>query len=177
MGPRQMPSYEFTVTLDRVPVDEDLDRLFAAGLDDTTPETREGRGVLNVARDADSLCEAIVSVYEDAKRAGFRVVGIDDEDLVSLKTIARRIGRSYESVRLLAQGKRGPGGFPPALSGDGWSLYSWANVSTWLQDVYGSGSAVAEDDRVIAAADHLLRARELVSTPLLAELAALSTSK
>lgn len=169
-----MPTYEFTVTLDRLIQDEDYDRLFEAGLDDTTPEIREGRAVLNVARVAESLSSAIVSVASDAERAGFMVIGIEEEDLVSLKTIARRFGRSYESLRLLAQGKRGPGAFPVPLSGDGWSLYSWTNVAAWFRQNYATGQDTTEDDRVIAAADHLLRARTLVTGPVLAGLVALA---
>lgn len=169
-----MALYEFTAVLDRPPADEDLDRLFEAGLDDTTPETRSGRGVLAVAREAPSLSLAIVSIVDDADRAGFRVIGLDDDDLVSLRSIAERLGRSYESVRLLANGKRGPGGFPAALSGDGWALYSWAEVADWFSVAYGTAPMVSESARVLAAADHLLRARELVDAPILAELAALS---
>ena len=168
-----MSLYEFTVVLDRPPVDEELERLFEAGLDDTTPETRGGRGVLVVAREAGALSLATVSVVEDVDRAGFRVVGIEEEDLVSLKTIAGRLRRSYESVRLLSNGKRGPGGFPAPLSGEGWALYSWAGVADWVSTVYGTALMASHDVRVIAAEDHLLRARALVSRPILAELAAL----
>ncbi|MBD8729341.1 hypothetical protein [Frigoribacterium sp. CFBP 13707] len=157
-----MPTFEFTVALDRAPADDDFDRLFDAGLDDTTPETRDGRGVLNVAREAASMSAAIVSVARDAASAGFRVVDVVDDDLVSLKTVAQRTGRSYESVRLLATGKRGPGGFPGPLSGDGWALYSWALVSEWFAESYGAGAApaVSPDQRVLAAAALMLRAAE-----------------
>ncbi|MFB9726890.1 hypothetical protein [Haloechinothrix salitolerans] len=41
---------------------------------------------------------------------GLAVVGLHTDDLVSLKEIAQRTGRSYEGVRLLATGRRGPGG-------------------------------------------------------------------
>lgn len=169
-----MPTYEFTVALDRAPEAQDFDLIFEAGLDDSTPEIREGRGVLNIARDADTLSTAIVSAVENVERAGFRVVGIDTEDLVSLKTIARRLDRTYESVRLLASGKRGAGAFPAPLSGDGWALYSWAGVSAWFSSKYGAAVSVSEDERVIAAADHLLRARTLLSAPMMEGLAALT---
>jgi hypothetical protein len=154
-----MPTFEFTVALDRAPADDDFDRLFEAGLDDTTPETRGGRGVLNVAREAASMSAAIASVILDVNRAGFRAVGVEDDDLVSLKTVAQRTGRSYESVRLLASGKRGPGDFPQPLSGDGWALYSWALVSEWYLQHYGPEAvdAVSPDQRVLAAASLMLR--------------------
>lgn len=161
-----MPTYEFTVALDRAPDDDDFDRLFEAGLDDTTPETRDGHGVLNVAREAATMSAAILTVVRDVERAGFRAVGIEDDDLVSLKTIAQRTGRSYESLRLLASGKRGPGGFPEPLSGDGWALYSWALVADWYSRNYGADQvpAVTDDQRVLAAASLMLRAVETAGT-------------
>jgi hypothetical protein len=127
-----------------------------------------------VTRDAESLTTAIVSVVDDAEAAGFHVMGVKDEDLVSLKTIARRLDRTYESVRLISQGKRGPGGFPAPLSGDGWALYSWANVSAWFSKNYGTHQSVSDDERLVAAANHLLRARSLVDATTLADLVALA---
>ena len=62
-----------------------------------------------VTREADSLTAAIVSVLTDALRAGFVIVGDRDEDLVSPKTVATRLDRSHESLRLIAIGKPGPG--------------------------------------------------------------------
>ncbi|WOF23867.1 hypothetical protein N8K70_04065 [Microbacterium betulae] len=167
-----MSLHEFTVYLDRQPADEEFDALFDAGLDDTTPETNNGRGLLHVARDADTLASAILSVVDDIAKAGFHVVGIEDEDLVSLKTIAARLGRTPESVRLLSTGKRGPGNFPAPLTGDGWSLYSWTAVASWFAQNLGDDTAADEHTRIIAAANHLVRARALV--PDLAPLAALA---
>lgn len=68
----------------------------------------------------------------------------------------------------MANGSRGPAGFPVPLSGDGWSLYSWAAVTDWLRSNYGSTEDVDERTRTIAAADHLIRARILLAdlTPL-----------
>ncbi|TFD22596.1 hypothetical protein [Cryobacterium sp. TMS1-13-1] len=169
-----MPTYEFTVTLDRAPVDDDYDRLFDAGLDDTTPGTEDGRGVLMVTRESASLSAALVSVCEDAGRAGFRIVGLQQGDLVSLKTIAQCLRRSYEGLRLIAQGRRGPGGFPAPISGDGWALYSFASACEWFVKNYGIAPAVSDDDRLLAAADHLFRARALVDGSTLARLAILA---
>ena len=170
----RMPDYDFTAILDRAPHEDDYDRLFEAGLDDTTPGTEDGRGVLMVSREAESLSAALVSVFQDAERAGFLVVGVHQQDLVSLKSIAERMGRSYEGLRLIAQGRRGPGGFPAPISGDGWALYSFAGVCEWFQANYGTAPAVSDDDRVLAAADHLCRARALVDAATLAGLARLA---
>lgn len=155
-----MGLYEFTVILDRVPNDEsEFDALFAAGLDDTTPTVSRDRCTLDVAREAESLPMAIVSVARDAKNAGFRIVGIQQDDLVSLKAIATRLGRSYESVRLWANGKRGPGGFPRPVSDNSWSLYSWSAVSEWLEK-----NGITKTERTAAELRGFAAANALVST-------------
>ncbi|WP_146078077.1 hypothetical protein [Subtercola sp. Z020] len=172
-----MPLYEFTATLDRPLTDDDYDILFDAGLDDATPGIERGVGILMVTREADSLTAAVVSVVENARRAGFMVTGVRDEDLVSLKTIAARLDRSYESLRLLAAGKRGPGGFPAPISDDGWSLYSWARVSKWLvTHDYLSLDPAGADHLALVAADHLLQARSLVDASTLQELVPLTAA-
>lgn len=157
-----MNHYEFTAILDRIPTDDEYDKIFEAGLDDTSPETRKGQCILRVNRESDSLVDAIVSVAEDVKRAGFRVIGIEEEDLVSLKTIATRLGRTYESVRKLARGTRGPGGFPAPISPHNWALYSWAEVARWLAKNYGMPLVGNDEARIIAAANHLLHAYDIL---------------
>ena len=157
--------YEFTVHLDRAPDDDGLDALCESGMDDTVPEIWPGgRAVLHVQREAESLSRAIVTAVADIERAGFRAVGIDSEDLVTLAGIAEKTSRSRESVRLLSLGKRGPGGFPAAVYSDsGRSLYSWAAVRNWFAMCYGPASVAVADTQAdtLAAADLLLRARLL----------------
>ncbi|MGO1594322.1 MAG: hypothetical protein ACTHW1_08580 [Ancrocorticia sp.] len=157
-----MTLHEFTIYLDRQPTDEDLDTLFEAGFDDSQPEVGNGRGMIHVTREADTLANAILSAVDQAETSGFHVTGVEDEDLHSLKTLAERLGRSYESVRLLATGKRGPGGFPHPVGADGWTLYSWAAVADWATAHLGEPINADPRSRTIAAADHLLRARTLV---------------
>ena len=154
--------HEFTVFLDRPPSDNEYDRLFEAGFDDSVPGVENGRGVIHVSRQAADLSEALKSVIADAAEAGFRVVGVQDEDLVSLKTIAVRIGKTYEALRLLACGKRGPGGFPPPVGADGWALYSWTAVANWFAAQGVSVPACEQRAAILAAADHMIRARTLV---------------
>ncbi len=64
-----------------------------------------------------------------------------DPDLVSVSDIARRVGRTRESVRLLVDGKRGPGGFPPPLGvvGEGIRVWQWSAVLEWFDQVLGAG--------------------------------------
>jgi hypothetical protein len=62
-----------------------------------------------------------------------------DQDLVSVSDIAQRLGRTRESVRLLVDGKRGPGRFPPAIGavGDGIRVWPWSVVLEWSDKVVG----------------------------------------
>ena len=160
-----MTTHSFTLVLDRAPTDDEPDALFEAGADDSTPEWNEGAdtGRLHFDRDAPTLAKALVSALRNVESAGLRVVAVQSDDLVTLKEIAVRTGRTYESVRLLATGARGPGGFPPPLSSGGYALYSWAQVGSWWGAAFGPGPTLATDyDRMIAAADHLVRARALM---------------
>jgi hypothetical protein len=62
-----------------------------------------------------------------------------DQDLVSVSDIAQRVGRTRESVRLLVDGKRGPGAFPAAVGvvGDGIRVWPWSEVLEWSGKVLG----------------------------------------
>ncbi|MDR1427669.1 MAG: hypothetical protein LBJ08_07930 [Bifidobacteriaceae bacterium] len=156
-----MRTHDFTAYLDHQPSEIELDALFEVGLDDATPEWGgSARPILHVSRLADTLAEAIVAVDQDLARAGLRMVGVQHEELVGLRDIADRTGRSYESVRLLANGGRGPGGFPAPVDTPGtWALYRWSQVAQWLQRNYGYDARTAEEATTLDAANHLLAAR------------------
>lgn len=133
-----MSSHEFTLILDHAPSGEELDALFEAGCDDSTPETVAGNGRLHFDRAADTLLQALTSAIRDVESTGLTVRAVASDDLVSLKDIAARTARTYESARLLASGKRGPGGFPPPMT------------------------TAEPDHKILAAVDHLVRARCLL---------------
>ena len=107
-----MHTHEFTFVLASKPTGEELDVLFEIGGGDATPETTgDGTSWLHFDREADSLAAALVSALGTVERAGLQVVAVRSDDLVPLRELAQRTSRSYESVRLLAAGKRGPGAF------------------------------------------------------------------
>ena len=135
-------SYEFTLVLDREPSQAEIETLAAAGLD---PIGAEGPhpAMAHLAIDAGTLPAAITTAVRHIESLGIAVTGVQSADLVSLKDIAARTGRSYESVRKLAHGQRGPGGFPAPLSTGQWALYSWAEVSAWLARHYPDTAAAA----------------------------------
>jgi hypothetical protein len=163
-----MQSYELALVVDREPADEQTAELSPEVLDEAGLvgfEIQAGAVLAHVVQEAPSLVDAIVQAVhavESLGHLGLQVVGVHCEDLVSLRDISQRIGRSYESVRLLAAGRRGPGGFPAPLSTGQWALYSWAEVSAWFAIYYGTASPGAFD-RILAAADHLIRARRIMA--------------
>ena len=131
-----MRTFSFVLVLDLRPseIEAVADRLFEAGCDDATPSATGGRVLLDFDRDAVSAQEAILSAIEQVESTGLRVSRVEPNTLVTISEIARRVGRSDESVRLLAEGKRGDGSFPrPAQGGgEGWRLWQWAEVSAWF---------------------------------------------
>lgn len=159
---------ELALVVDREPTGEQVAALSPEALDEAGLvgfETHAGTVLAHVVREAPSLVDAIVQAVHEIEslgHLGLQVVGVHCEDLVSLRDIAQRVGRTYESVRLLAAGKRGPGGFPAPQSTGQWALYSWAEVSAWFALHYGTASASVYD-RTLAAADHLIRARRIMA--------------
>ncbi|WP_235732611.1 hypothetical protein [Mycolicibacterium septicum] len=154
--------YEFTLIVDHDPT-EYSDELFEVAEGQLIPEGGAGDNLVHVYSGADSFTAAVIQAIHEIESVGLAVVGIASDDLVSLKDVAGRTERTYESMRLLAAGKRGPGGFPAPMSTGQWSLYSWAEVSTWLARAYGTDTP-SEYDCNLAAADHLIRARRILAS-------------
>jgi len=153
-----MSGYEFTLVLDREPTETEEDAIATHA-----PAILgvEGGNIALAHADveADDFATALVTVVRQVEALGLAVVGLHTDDLVSVKEIAQRTGRSYEGVRLLATGRRGPGGFPAPISREPWGLYSWTVVALWFTENFARQRL--EFDRQAAVADHLLRARHM----------------
>lgn len=111
-----MPVHEFTIIASGLTPDADdfEDRLYEAGCDDATPSFSRGVIVLDFAREAGTLEEALTSAMRDVEKAGAKVEHLEPDNLVSLAEIAERAGISRAAVTLYASGKRGKG-FPRPL--------------------------------------------------------------
>ncbi|RVX45299.1 AlpA family transcriptional regulator [Nonomuraea polychroma] len=161
-----MTAWDFRVTLNREPSDDEIDALYEAGLDDCTISgAKDGSVYVTCHREAESLLEAIASVLIQIRTVPeFWAVGVGQGDGVTLGDAARRHGgRTQASLRQLATGQRGPGGFPkPLIEADNISLYSWAEISEWLRTKLGDDIPPVNRDIVIADAAVKLacRARE-----------------
>lgn len=146
--------------------DESLDALFMAGCDDATFGVRGSVHYADFDRESTTFAEAIVSAIRDIQRAipDARVVRIEPDEFVSLSAIARRTGRSRESIRLLAEGLRGPGGFPTP---ERWvdartTVWHWTEVAEWFENRLGERVARGDETHAVAALNGLLEARRHV---------------
>jgi hypothetical protein len=129
--------YTFALLVAGLDVEDDAqcDAYFSAGLDDSLLEDRDGLALATFFRTAGSPASALTSAIADIEHgvSGASVLRVD-EQLMNLNDLADRLCRTTESVRLLATGARGPGGFPsPAgIVGKGVRVWRWADVRPWL---------------------------------------------
>ena len=130
--------HEFTLILaGPVKIDRQTeDALFEAGCDDALLGSRDGVVFLDFARTADSFSEAVSTAIRDVRTAGFDVLRVEPDDLVSASEIARRTKRTRQSIRQLCTGTRGPGGFPPpyARLKSTSPLWRWTDIAKWFSD-------------------------------------------
>lgn len=135
-----MEHYTISLILENVELTDDvLEELFAA-IEDVVPSSIGGVVKITApveASDDESaafqLVDEIQAVLPDA--APVRL----DQDLVAIPDIAERTGRTRESIRLLVDGKRGPGGFPTPVGtvGDAIRVWPWAVVVEWFRTALG----------------------------------------
>ena len=97
------------------------------------------RGTVSYAdfdREADSFGEAVLSAIHDVESSvpGLKVTRVEPEELVSASQIAVRTKRTRESIRLLIEGRRGPGNFPaPAVwLNSSRKLWRWTDIADWF---------------------------------------------
>jgi hypothetical protein len=146
--------WNFQLRLNREPTEAEFDALYEAGLADAGIEG----SFVDVDREAPNLLSAIASVVQQIRTVpGLRAVGVETQDAVTLTDAAQRLGRrTPESLRLLAEGKRGPGGFPTPIVDTGkLRVYSFAEITTWLQEALGE--EVPNVSRELVLADRALQ--------------------
>ncbi len=164
-----MTLYHFTLVVEGADLQSEanLDALFEAGCDDATFGVAAGVQHAAFDRDADSYAEAIVSAIHQIEQAvpNARVVRLETDELVTIADIAKRTGRSHESIRLLASGERGPGNFPPptARLQERNQLWWWPDVVEWFTRELGEEipAPVREQAELAAAINAKLALRRL----------------
>ena len=114
-----MPNQQFTLIVEGADLRSArvFDAIFEAGCDDATVGSIDDTHHIDFDREAASLCEAILSAVRDVEKVkGLRVTRVADVDLVSVADIAKRTGRTRESVRSLVARERGPVRVPRSRS-------------------------------------------------------------
>jgi predicted transcriptional regulator len=129
-----MPTHDFTLIFTG-DADAHLDALYDAGCDDALFGTIDGVAYADFTRDAPTFADAVRSAITAIDSIpGLKITRIEPDDVVTATEIARRLGRTRESVRLLIAGERGPGGFPAPISHtkDRFRLWRWTDILGWL---------------------------------------------
>src|SRR5687767_4754417 len=101
-----MAMFEFTLIASGLdPRADDYEaRLWDAGCDDATISFQNGRMILDFAREAQSLQEALDSAFADVRKAGARIERIEPDPLVNLSDMAERAGLSRSAMTNYAKG-------------------------------------------------------------------------
>jgi len=134
----ELREYEFTLVLSGYEqIDSRLeDGLFEAGCDDALLRSLDGCLLVDFTRVGESFDKAVLGAIRDVESAdlGITVSRIQPENYVTASEIARRTGRSRESIRQLIEGERGSGGFPAPITNIGKMspAWLWADITPWL---------------------------------------------
>ncbi|GAA0995985.1 hypothetical protein GCM10009555_091070 [Acrocarpospora macrocephala] len=163
-----MNTYWFTIKTTGFPEEQLVsisDKLYgllekSGGVDVLVAGDERG-GEIEFSREAEDAVIAIVSAIEQVEQAGLEVVGVT-EDIVDVDSIAERSGVSAAAVSNWTSGARGGGGFPrPVIERRRGSLWSWSQVSRWLEErkLGNVDHAAAEVARVARFFDAVLIAR------------------
>jgi len=113
-------------------------------------------------REAPTLFQALhTAIHAIESLPGLLVTRIEPDDLVTASEIAKRLGRTRESVRLLIAGERGPGNFPTPVSHvrSQHRLWRWSDVTAWA---CRPAAEAVQQARLIAAANAALAFRAAV---------------
>jgi hypothetical protein len=155
-------------TLDDLSIDL-YDRIDDASLmgPDEDGSDKAGSFLYEFDRIAPSLPDALAMALSELTDAlpEATVLRIHEYDLLSMSDIAARAGRTPESIRLLVNGRRGPGGFPPAAGDLGGRMKVWrlAEVAEWFKETLGEPLPDTADSAFLQAFNDALDIRRLAS--------------
>lgn len=162
-----MPTFEFSIIATGLdPAADDFeDRFYEAGCDDALVAFQKGHIIVDFAREAETIEEALASAIEAVTAVGARVERVEPDPLVSLSDIASRAGLTRAAATNYAKGVRQEG-FPAPIARitTDSPLWDWAAVSAWLFQkqrvpplIVMQAAAVKEANTVIAAGGSDLR--------------------
>jgi hypothetical protein len=127
----------------------------------------EGSFLLEFDRRSTSLPRALASALEELLDTlpTTTILRVEEDDLATMADIAKRSGRTPESIRLLVRGKRGPGGFPPAAGrlDARTKVWRWADVARWFEEILGEPLPDTSDSAFLQAFNDALDIRRLTA--------------
>jgi hypothetical protein len=132
---KKTPTFEFAVIASGLdPEDDDVfDRFYEAGCDDATVAFQKGHFIVDFAREAATLEEAIASAIADVTKAGAKVERIEPDPLVSLSDMAARAGLTRAAMTNYFKGLRAKAFPAPVARVTTESpLWDWATVARWM---------------------------------------------
>jgi hypothetical protein len=136
-----MTVHQFTLIVEGpdLQAEDHIEALFVAGCDDATVGRVGATQYVDFDREAETFADAVFEATGAIEGAipKARVVHVEPDGLVTMAEIAGRTGRTRESVRLLINGERGPGGFPPPATHfkSRNRMWEWQQVAAWFIDV------------------------------------------
>jgi hypothetical protein len=165
-------TYQFSMVLARHEdvTDDELGALSGRGCDDASFGLSMGVLVADFDRESESAERAMATARDDVEEVLAPVHHAEPSDHVSVGEVAERLGRTRESIRLLASGERGPGHFPIPVAGvtdQALRLWYWPDVVAWWSDIYEQEIDPVVEELAYAIADfnELLR-REAAQTSI-----------
>jgi hypothetical protein len=127
----------------------------------------DGSFLLEFDRRASSLCRALATALDELLKTlpDAIVLRVEEDDLATMADIAKRAGRTPESVRLLVAGRRGPGGFPPAAGrlDARTKVWRWADVAQWFEETLGEPLPGTSESAFLQAFNDALEIRRLAN--------------
>lgn len=154
-----METYEFTIIAAGVdPHADDFEaRFYEAGCDDSLVSFQKGHVLIDFAREAETLEDAIASAVENVRQAGATVERVEPDPLVSLSDMASRADMSRSAMTNYFKGHRGEGfPAPKARVTTDSPLWDWSDVSLWLFHHDRLPKAAAISATVVSVANDLI---------------------
>ena len=110
---------------------------------------------------ARTVLKALTQVQQVLPEAD--LLRVEPDDLVTIAAIAARVGRSHERMRLLSQGRRGPGGFPAPAGriDEKTQVWRWSDVAQWFEKRTDYEVAGTPEAAFLAALNDVLELRRL----------------
>ena len=127
------------------------------------PMRNDGIFEADFERTAEIFGEAVLGALNDLQRVfpEAELLQVEPDALATISDIARRTGRSHESIRLLVQGRRGPGGFPRSASAADAKrqVWRWHEVVEWFEQKMTEPIPDGENAKFLATINDILRLR------------------